>query len=313
MKKVSVVICTYNGERYLREQLDSILAQTYPVFEVVVQDDCSTDGTVGIVQEYQMKDKRIKLYINSQPLGFNYNFSTAFQKATGDFIASSDQDDIWRKDKIEILIKKAEDHALLFHNSYLFTSSIQETAGLKNASNIIYNELYLLLKPFVPGHECFFSRRILAQYEQIVSTEHSISYDSLLLLVGVTSGNISFIDEGLVYWRRHQAATSYNSAHQYTAWQGMMQAIKSLKSTSKRKIAQRYFTAISHLPFHLQCSAKVTKLMKEGTILSILQTCLICMTKRKLLYPHCGFFHSCLRSFFTPLYFLRDCTNFVIH
>lgn len=44
MKKVSVVICTYNGERYLREQLDSILAQTYPVFEVVVQDDCSTDG-----------------------------------------------------------------------------------------------------------------------------------------------------------------------------------------------------------------------------------------------------------------------------
>ena len=46
MKKVSVVICTYNGERYLREQLDSILAQTYPVFEVVVQDDCSTDGTV---------------------------------------------------------------------------------------------------------------------------------------------------------------------------------------------------------------------------------------------------------------------------
>ena len=54
-KTVSVVMCTYNGEKYLREQMDSILAQTYPIHEIIVCDDCSTDGTMNILQEYATK------------------------------------------------------------------------------------------------------------------------------------------------------------------------------------------------------------------------------------------------------------------
>ena len=51
-KKVSVVMCTYNGAKYIREQLDSIINQTYPIFEIIIQDDCSTDDTVDIIREY---------------------------------------------------------------------------------------------------------------------------------------------------------------------------------------------------------------------------------------------------------------------
>lgn len=76
--KVSVVMCTYNGEKYLREQIESILNQTCPVYELIIQDDRSTDRTVEIVREYQQKDSRVKLFVNEQSLGFNYNFSTAF-------------------------------------------------------------------------------------------------------------------------------------------------------------------------------------------------------------------------------------------
>lgn len=105
---ISVVMCTYNGDKYLEQQIDSILCQTYPIHELIIQDDCSTDRTVTIIEAYQKRDPRVKLYINEAPLGFNYNFSSAFAKAEGEYIASSDQDDIWRPDKIEILMNHAK-------------------------------------------------------------------------------------------------------------------------------------------------------------------------------------------------------------
>ena len=193
--KVSVVMCTYNGEKYLREQIESILNQTYPVYELIIQDDRSTDRTVEIVREYQQKDSRVKLFVNEQSLGFNYNFSTAFTRATGEYIASTDQDDIWRTDKIEVLMKHVEGYSLLFHNSQLFTTDITHSLGMKNASNVLYNPLFLLMKPYVPGHECFFSRTILPRFMEAVEKEHRISYDSLLMLAAVTCGPIRFINE----------------------------------------------------------------------------------------------------------------------
>ena len=68
IKKISVVMCTYNGARFIREQLDSILNQTYPIYELIVQDDCSTDETVEIVKEYQVRFSQvdIKIYINEK-------------------------------------------------------------------------------------------------------------------------------------------------------------------------------------------------------------------------------------------------------
>lgn len=110
---ISVVMCTYNGDKYLEQQIDSILCQTYPIHELIIQDDCSTDRTVTIIEAYQKRDPRVKLYINEAPLGFNYNFSSAFAKAEGEYIASSDQDDIWRPDKIEIYNPQNEMFRLL--------------------------------------------------------------------------------------------------------------------------------------------------------------------------------------------------------
>lgn len=137
---VSVVMCTYNGEKYLKEQIDSILNQTYPIHELIIQDDRSTDRTVDIVKACQQQDKRVKLYINDVPAGFNYNFSSAFTKATGEYIASSDQDDIWRPDKIEVLVGHIDNNSLLFHNSLLFTTSITQTSGMKNPGNVLYKD-----------------------------------------------------------------------------------------------------------------------------------------------------------------------------
>lgn len=104
MKKISIAMATYNGERYLREQLDSILSQTISFSELVISDDSSTDATWNIIMEYASKDARIKAFQNERNIGFVKNFEKAMSQCTGDYVALSDQDDIWLPEHLEILL-----------------------------------------------------------------------------------------------------------------------------------------------------------------------------------------------------------------
>ena len=99
--KLSVALCTYNGEKFLKKQLDSILNQSVAVDEIVICDDGSTDATVQIVNDYkQIYPNVIQLFINEVNLRSNKNFEKAVSLCTGDYIFLSDQDDIWRSDKV---------------------------------------------------------------------------------------------------------------------------------------------------------------------------------------------------------------------
>ena len=105
-KKISIVLATYNGEEFIKEQLDSIKNQTLPPDEVVICDDVSKDNTVSVVEQY-IKDNSLQgwsIERNATNLGFGANFSKALGKATGDYIFFSDQDDIWMTDKLEKMV-----------------------------------------------------------------------------------------------------------------------------------------------------------------------------------------------------------------
>ncbi|MCQ2584335.1 MAG: glycosyltransferase family 2 protein [Treponema sp.] len=106
---ISIAMTTFNGEKYLGEQIDSILSQSYKEFELVVCDDCSTDNTVKILREYEKKNSRVHVYENEKNLGFKKNFEKAVGLCTGDFIAFADQDDVWLNDHLEILFSKIGD------------------------------------------------------------------------------------------------------------------------------------------------------------------------------------------------------------
>lgn len=97
---VSIAMATYNGERFLREQLDSLLAQTYRNFELVITDDGSTDNTQLILAEYAQKDNRIKWQRSTHDMGFIDNFTGAISLCGGDIIFLCDQDDVWYSDKL---------------------------------------------------------------------------------------------------------------------------------------------------------------------------------------------------------------------
>lgn len=100
--KVSVVVCTYNGQKYLREQLNSILRQTYSADEIIIQEDGYADNTWEIIQEYCENSSNIKAFHNEEGHGINNNFFSAFKRIkAGNLIAVSDQDDIWDSRKLE--------------------------------------------------------------------------------------------------------------------------------------------------------------------------------------------------------------------
>ena len=99
MQTLSIALCTYNGARFLREQLQSLANQTLLPFEVVITDDCSTDNTFKIIQEFS-NILNIKYFQNKKSLKITKNFEKAISLCTGDIILMCDQDDLWHADKL---------------------------------------------------------------------------------------------------------------------------------------------------------------------------------------------------------------------
>lgn len=105
----SIVMTTYNGTKFLEEQLDSLRFQTLPAYEVLIFDDCSTDGTPSMVSEYIQKHKLgWTLHINEKNIGWKKNYMYNIPKAQGDVIFLCDQDDIWIENKCEIMVRTLE-------------------------------------------------------------------------------------------------------------------------------------------------------------------------------------------------------------
>lgn len=123
---ISVALTTHNGECYLREQIDSILGQSVSDIELVVCDDCSTDRTWEILNSYVRKDNRVHIYRNEKTLGFRDNFIKTINKCKGDYIALSDQDDIWMPNHLELLLEVIDDNMLACGNSLLVDENNNE-------------------------------------------------------------------------------------------------------------------------------------------------------------------------------------------
>ncbi len=125
-EKVSVAMCTYNGEQYIGEQLESILNQTRKPDELVVCDDGSTDGTLDVLREFMRKSPfSVKVEKNEVRLGPSANFGKAIRKTNGDVIFLSDQDDVWEENKIEKILsafKENKDAAYVFSNATVIGS-----------------------------------------------------------------------------------------------------------------------------------------------------------------------------------------------
>jgi glycosyltransferase involved in cell wall biosynthesis len=204
---VSIALCTYNGEKFLVKQLESILNQDYSNIEVIITDDCSSDTTREILEAYQKKDEKIKLYLNESNLGYTKNFEKAVGLCAGDYIAFSDQDDIWEKSKISELVAEMPGNVMVFHNSDLIDDSDNQIGNytVSNTTRIYDGEscLPFLFSNCVHGHATLFESRLK---EYLIPFDDRYSHDWWLAYVAFNIGKVKYIDKILVHYRQHQSS-----------------------------------------------------------------------------------------------------------
>lgn len=204
---VSIALCTYNGEGFLKKQLDSIINQSYLNTEIIVTDDCSTDTTRQILEAYQKKDERIKLYFNEENLGYTKNFEKAVMLCTGKYIAFADQDDIWVSSKISDMVDEMDGHIMVFHNSDLIDENDNQIGDytVSNTTRIYDGEscLPFLFSNCVHGHATLFESRLK---EYLIPFDKRYSHDWWLAYVAFNAGKVKYIDKILVHYRQHQSS-----------------------------------------------------------------------------------------------------------
>lgn len=203
-KNISIVLCTFNGERYLRQQLDSIFNQTLPACEVIVQDDGSTDHTMDILREYAVRFPQMKVHVNEGRHGINANFFSAMSRATCPWIALSDQDDIWESTKLEHQSRAIGDHLLCSGRSVPFSDDgFPVTTDLRDPN---YDALRVAYLGALPGHTFLFRRELLRFLPDGASCPYL--YDWQLQLIAACAESIVYLPETLVHFRRHRDAAT---------------------------------------------------------------------------------------------------------
>jgi glycosyltransferase involved in cell wall biosynthesis len=200
--KISVVMCTYNGAKYLREQMASIVHQSYPIHELVIQDDCSTDNTFDILRKYADMYPFIHLYQNEHRKGINENFFSAIERATGDFVAISDQDDIWELDKIRDQIEAIGDNWICSGFSKSFSKKWPAGYLDDRIPNYAIERL-IYIGSAIPGHTLLIKKAFLPTVLNIHPIPTFILYDHLISIVAASYNKISFVAKVLVHHREH--------------------------------------------------------------------------------------------------------------
>lgn len=288
-KKVSVVMCTYNGAKYIREQLDSILNQTYPIFEIIIQDDCSTDETVEIIREYAGRYENIHLFQNEKSLGINRNFYSAMDKAQGDYIAISDQDDIWVTDKIEVQMNAIGKAWLSSGFSKPFTSGkgikIHFDSRMPNCT--LERMVYVGM---TPGHTLLIKKELLEHIPDLDRWIDLYTYDKHLQIVAACYDKVQFCNKVLVHNRRHISAATYGPAENYqrtisNAWHSIFRTYALYKEV--RPFMREYFSntynfleAIPNQSVRKEKVMKMVYFQSQQSLWAYLRLTIICIQLR---------------------------------
>lgn len=209
--KTSVVLSTYNGIMYIKEQLDSIKNQSEQPDEVLIFDDCSSDGTFQFIEDYIQKNGLDvwKIKQNKKNKGWELNFWDGIREASGDIIFTCDQDDIWMENKILISKKYMKDSniGILVSNYKSFFENGKEQLGHKfrqdNLFKIKMNSTFFDVD--YPG--CVYCIR-KSFYNQIDKYwKKGYPHDAMLWRYGMLCDSLYGINEPLIKWRKHREST----------------------------------------------------------------------------------------------------------
>ena len=226
---ISVCIATYNGERYIRQQIESIVCQLNVDDEIIVSDDGSTDGTLDIVKG--IGDKRIKIIEGPGRKSPILNFECALKASKGDFIFLSDQDDVWKPDKVEICMKWLKTYHCVVSDAEVTDNRLKPLypslyAIMQVRQGRIYNTIW---KNGYTGCCMAFRRNVLEA--SLPFPKNIPMHDIWIGNVAAYKYNVIFIPDRLIYFRRHENTISCNGkGSKFTIWQQMKFRLNIIKN-----------------------------------------------------------------------------------
>ncbi|MCL1955912.1 MAG: glycosyltransferase [Fibromonadales bacterium] len=220
---ISVCMATYNGEKYITEQVKSILMQLGEEDELIVSDDSSTDNTIKILESFN--DKRVKIFYHdkknikvpfllSSKAANNFyfaarNFENALSKAEGDYIFLSDQDDVWMPNKVEKIIPYLKEDKLVISDAWIVDSNLEKIDKLSKYR--VYKKGFLIniyIRGGAPqGCVCAFTKNIKNFILPI--PKNALTHDFWIGLLSELKFSSVYIPEQLVLYRRHLSTVSH--------------------------------------------------------------------------------------------------------
>jgi glycosyltransferase involved in cell wall biosynthesis len=203
---VSVCLASYNGEKYIHEQIMSILIQLAPDDELIISDDHSRDQTALIIQG--IDDPRIRLYKNTKPSGPITNFQNALEKVRGAFVFLADQDDVWLPGKYRHMLELLQSYDLILSDSVV----VDEHKEVINPSfYAMHGSAPGILKNVAKSSyfgSCMAFRREILRYSLPFPPTKEIGHDLWLGLVAELTGKVYFSKEALILYRRHASTVT---------------------------------------------------------------------------------------------------------
>lgn len=200
---ITVAMATYNGQSYIRQQLNSILNQTYQELEIIIVDDCSSDNTLELITSF--KDERITVLSNDYNMGVAKSFERVIENSSGDYIALCDQDDIWVANKLETLMVHIGNNELIY-SDYSFIdhcgNNIEKPEGYINylhgvdSSTKNFDKL-VFINSFILGCSVLFKATLKTKILPIVDA--GFNHDKWIVNIAANSGGSLLFKQKTIY------------------------------------------------------------------------------------------------------------------
>jgi glycosyltransferase involved in cell wall biosynthesis len=274
--RISVVMATYNGAKFLEEQIESILAQSITPSEFIVCDDHSTDGTSEILQKFAQKGC-LQYFINPERIGLVGNFKRAVSyTAKENYIALSDQDDLWLPDKLEKSIELLEKIQKTDKPSMVYTDLllVDENNSLLNPSffSVLGSHKYqhcletLLFGNFVLGCTVLMNSSMRSFFEDIPESKY-YNHDAWITMIGFSFGQIGCINSPTVRYRKHQQNVTISNIKKTNLLTRLINHAKNLLSENNFLEEQFELVGDFFKTYQNQLSASDLSLMNRFLIL----------------------------------------------
>lgn len=211
--KIAILMSTYNGEKYLAEQIQSIIRQDYSNWHLYIRDDGSTDNTINLIKEWENKDTRITFLNQDAPgnLGVTGSFMNLLENTNADYYMFSDQDDYWMKDKISVTLEKMQNSEednlpICVHSNLTVVDANLKGKTLMNGPKKYWSDFKsLLFSNCVTGCTMMINQPLkeLVDFQKINSNKLYM-HDWWIALIAAAFGKVVYLNRSTILYRQHQ-------------------------------------------------------------------------------------------------------------